>query len=203
MPDIQIKVIKCANCGSTLNVEINDEITYCISCGSGFELVDGKLCPIEVNFISPLKAQQGELIYKPFWKLEADVTVIDRDAGGGFLKKIFTGNTTGAGGILNFVIPAFDCSIVSLKKLAMYYTFQNPPLSPQKFSVSLKGFSYGRDDARKLAEFTLISFEAEKPDTIRSLRYEIKFLNDSILGMPFYLLQDKTLIDAVTGMNVK
>ncbi|MGB9696144.1 MAG: hypothetical protein ACP5P3_00330 [Ignavibacteria bacterium] len=202
MSDIQISVIKCANCGSTLNVEVNDEITYCISCGSGFELVDGKLYPIEVNFISPIKPQEGELIYKPFWKLETNVNIIERDAGGG-VKKVFSGVTSKGGGILNFVIPAFDCSIEALKKLSMYYTFQNPTLFPQKFSVSLKGFSYSRDDARKLAEFTLISFEAEKSDTVRSLKYEIKFLNDSILGIPFYLLQNKTLIDAVSGMSIK
>lgn len=203
MSDIYIIAIKCANCGSTLSVEINDVITYCTSCGSGFELVDGKLCPIEVNFISPIKPQQGDLIYKPFWELKANVSIIERDASGGFLRKIFTGSASEGGGMLNFVIPAFDCSIESLKKLAMYYTFQTPILSPQKFSVSLKGFSYGREDARKLAEFTLISFEAEKSDTIRSLKYEIEFLNDSILGIPFYLLKDKTLIDAVSGMSIR
>lgn len=203
MSDIRITAIQCANCGSTLSVEVNDMITYCISCGSGFELVDGKLQPIEINFIAPIHSQPGELIYKPFWKLETSVNIIERYASEGFLKKLFSGNTPGAEGIVNFVIPAFDCSIDSLKKLAMHYTFQAPGLSPQKFSVSLKGFSYGRKDARKLAEFILISFEAEKPDTIRSFKYELKFLNESILGVPFYYLQDKTLFDAVSGINVR
>jgi len=203
MSEIQIMVVKCTNCGSTLNVEVNDEITYCISCGSGFELVDGKLFPIEVNFISPTIPEQGKLIYKPFWKLETNVNIIERDAGSNLFKKLFSNNSSQPERLLNFVIPAFDCSIESLKKLAFYYTFQNPPLSPQKFSINLKGFSYGREDARKLAEFILISFEAEKPDTIRSLKYELKFLNDSILGIPFYLLENKTLIDGVSGMIVK
>jgi hypothetical protein len=55
---------------------------------------------------------------------------------------------------------------------------------------------------RKIAEFILISFEAEKSDTMKTFRYDMKFNSYEILGIPFYKQADGKLKDGVLGIVV-
>lgn len=194
----KLEAIKCKNCGSGLMVDINDAITYCSNCGSGFELVDGEMQPIEINFAAAAMRPDGEMIYKPFWFVRANVDITKREASGGFLGKMF-GNKPQMQFSMNFYIPAFDCDIETLKNLAQIYTSQNPVASPQKYNTKLTGFAYGKEDAKKLCEFILISFEAEKKDTIKEFEFTIKYNSFEILGIPFYRNSDGRLTDGIFG----
>lgn len=201
MADFKLEAIKCKNCGSGLVVEINDYITYCGNCGSGFELVNGELQPIEVNFSSVAIPGNAEVIYKPFWLMKTNVEILERTAAGGFMKNLFGGSNE-TKGPLTFYIPAFYCSLDNLKKLASEFTKKNPVASPQKFNTKLTGFAYGKEDAKKLARFIFISFEAEKSDTMKTLRFSIDFNSCEILGIPFYKETGGKLKDAVLGIEI-
>ena len=201
MADFKLEAIKCKNCGSGLVVEINDYVTYCGSCGSGFEIVNGELQPIEINFASTAIPGNSEVFYKPFWLMKADIEILERTAAGGFIKNLFGGSSATSGSLV-FYIPAFYCKLDSLKALASSFTQKNPVASPQKYNAKLTGFAYGKDDAKKLAEFLLISFEAEKSDMMKTFRYNITFNSCEILGIPFYKVGDGKLKDAVLGIEV-
>gem|GEM_PF-6610580 len=87
--DFKLIAVKCKNCDSGLVVEVNDNITYCMSCGSGFEIiVDGELIPIEINFAAATIRGNGEPIYKPFWLLKTTVTIHERNALSQFTKEM-------------------------------------------------------------------------------------------------------------------
>ncbi|MGV8017905.1 MAG: hypothetical protein AB2L26_06930 [Ignavibacteria bacterium] len=201
MSEFKLEAIKCKNCGSGLMVEINDFVTYCTNCGSGFEIVNGLLQPIEVNFAQPARPAEGEIVYKPFWILKTNVTILERTSSGGFLKNLFGGND-GAGGAIKFYIPAFRLPVDNMREMASAFTIKDPVASPRKFNVKVTGFTYGREDALKIAEFLLISFEAEKSDTMKTFRYDIKVDSYEILGIPFYKLSNGTMRDAIIGMSV-
>jgi hypothetical protein len=201
MADFKLQAVQCKNCGSGLVVELNDNITYCSSCGSGFEINQDVFTPIEVNFAAAALRQEGEMIYKPFWFLKTNVNILTRDTTGGFISKMFGSKEKPSGEII-FYIPAFACSIETMKNLAQAFTTKNPVSSPQKSNAKITGFAYGKDDAKKLAEFILISIEAEKSDTIKSLEYEIDFKSCEILGIPFYKGADGHLTDAVLGIKI-
>lgn len=201
MSDFKLEAIKCKNCGSGLVVEINDNVTYCGSCGSGFEIVNGELQPIEINFAATAIPGNSEVIYKPFWIIRTDVEILERTAAGGFIKNLFGGSSATSGSIV-FYIPAFYCKLDSLKNLASAFTQKNPVASPQKYNAKLIGFAYGKEDAKKLAEFLLISFEAEKSDMMKTFRYNLRFNSFEILGIPFYKIGDGKLKDAVLGVEV-
>ncbi len=200
MADFKLEAIKCRSCGSGLVVELNDFITYCTSCGNGFEITESGLQPIEINFATAAIRGEGELVYKPFWFLKSRIEILERESSGGFFKNLFGGGNSSSGEI-KFYIPAFYCHIDSLKSLATQFTLKNPVASPQKFNTKITGFSYGREDAMKLAEFLLISFEAEKNDTMKTFRYEINFDSYEILGIPFYKSADGHLTDAILGIK--
>nr|MBA3706526.1 hypothetical protein [Bacteroidota bacterium] len=79
---------------------------------------------------------------------------------------------------------------------------RNPVASPKKYNTKLVGFDYGKEDAKKLAEFILISLEAEKNDVMKSFKYEMKFDSMEILGIPFYSLGNGRYKDAVLGIEI-
>ncbi len=202
MSDFILEAVKCKKCDSGLMVEVNDNIVYCSSCGSGFEIIEGVLTPIEINFAAAAIRSEGEMIYKPFWLLKSNINIAERKASGNFLKNIFGGSNDNTSGNITFYIPAFYCSIEAMKNLATQFTMRNPVASPQKYNTKLVGFAYGKEDAKKLAEFILISLEAEKSDTMKSFNYDMKFESMEILGIPFYKQGNGRLKDAVLGIEI-
>lgn len=202
MSDFILEAVKCKKCASGLLVEVNDNIVYCSSCGSGFEIINGELIPIEINFAAAALRGEGEMIYKPFWLLKTQLNISERKASGNFLKNIFGGSNDNTSGDIIFYIPAFYCPIETMKNLATQFTIKHPVASPQKYNTKLTGFAYGKEDAKKLAEFILISLEAEKSDTMKSFKYDMKFESMEILGIPFYKLPDGRFRDAVLGIEL-
>ena len=197
----KLETVQCKNCGSGLSVELNDNITYCTSCGSGFEILEDVASPINVGFIPPAIREEAEIIYKPFWLVNAHINILERTSTGGALTKMF-GSENENSFDMKFYIPAFYCNLDSMKGLAQVFTAKNPGASPQKYNTKLTGFAYGKDDAKKLCEFILISYEAEKKDTMKTFRYNITFNSFEILGVPFYKFADGKLKDAIFGNGI-
>lgn len=202
MSDFKLEAVKCKQCGSGLVVEVNDNIVYCTSCGSGFEIINGEMTPIEINFAAAAIREDGEVIYKPFWLLKTTINIMERKASGNFLKNIFGGSNENTGGELIFYIPAFYCSLDVMKNLATQFTMKNPVASPQKYNVKLTGFAYGKEDAKKLAEFILISMEAEKSDVMKDFNYKMDFTSLEIVGVPFYNTGNGRMKDALLGITI-
>ncbi|MBS1493540.1 MAG: hypothetical protein JST55_08515 [Bacteroidetes bacterium] len=202
MSDFKLVAIKCKSCDSGLVVSLNDNITYCQSCGSGWEIIDGELHPIEINFAAAAMRGDGELVYKPFWLVTANINILERESSGGFFSNLFGGSKEQTSGTIKFYIPAFTCELEKMKNLALAFTSSNPVASPQKFNTRLVGFNYGKEDAKKLAEFLLITIEAEKSDTIKTFRYDMNFEKLEILGIPFYRLPNNKMKDALMGIEI-
>lgn len=202
MSDFILEAVKCKKCDSGLVVEVNDNIVYCSSCGSGYEIIDGELIPIEINFAAAALRAEGEMIYKPFWLIKTNVEILERKAGGNFLKNLFGGSNEQTSGEIIFYIPAFHCFLEVMKDLSTQFTMKNPVASPQKYNTKLVGFAYGKEDAKKLAEFILISLEAEKSDVMKNFQYRLNFLSFEILGIPFYKTSDGVLKDAILGIEI-
>ncbi len=201
MSDFILEAVKCKKCASGLVVEVNDNIVYCSSCGSGFEIIDGEFSPIEINFAAAALRSEGEMIYKPFWLLKTKINIQERKASGNFLSNLFGGSIENPTGEISFYVPAFYCPIETMKILSTQFTMRNPVASPQKYNTKLVGFDYGKQDAKKLAEFILISLEAEKNDTMKSFKYEMNFESMEILGIPFYKLGKGRYKDAILGIE--
>lgn len=201
MESFKLIAVKCKNCASGLTVEMNDTIVYCSSCGSGWEIINDDLQPIEIGFARPLVNGQGEVVYKGFWLVDAYVKINSKDASGGLFSSFFGSSNKTEGKIL-FYVPAFWMTIDSVKNLGSQFTLRNPVSSPQKYNVKVTGFTFSKDDARKIAEFIFLSAEAEKKDTIRNINYEMKVNSYSVLGIPFYKQPNGRLRDAVLGIEI-
>lgn len=205
--------LDCPSCGAALAAEGEDVVYYCTACAAGFRLGAGPategtggggevLVPVEVSFVA--SPGTAAAVYLPFWLLGATVTLHERQAAGGSwsgLVSFFLGDrsTTGtAPGEGTFAIPAFACPLGEAVALAGRYTQALPELG-ERLGERLTGGCYGVEDAQKLAHFTLIAAEAEKPDTLRRLEYSIDFGPARLLGVPF-VRHGSGLADAVFGL---
>jgi hypothetical protein len=202
MEDFKLVAIKCIKCDSGLTVEVNDSVVYCSSCGNGYEILNDKLVPIEINFAKALLAGNGETVYKPFWLLRTHLKILSRDSSGGWLSNIFGGNTNKTEGDVVFYVPGFWMTIDSVKNIGCTFTQKNPVASPQKYNVKMTGMNFSKEDARKLADFIFLSIEAEKSDMLKNIQYQMDVKSTEILGIPFYRLPDGKLQDAVLGIEV-
>ncbi len=201
MEDFKLIAVKCKSCDSGLTVEMNDNIVYCSSCGNGWEIVNEELVPVDIGFAKPLIQEQGELVYKGFWMVDAYVKIHSRDSSGGWISSLFGGANKTEGDVM-FYVPAFWMPIESAKQIGVTFTTKNAVPSPEKYNVKLTGFNYTKEDAKKIAEFIFLSIEAEKNDTVRNISYDLKVKSYKVLGVPFYKQPNGRLKEAITGIEV-
>jgi len=182
--------LDCPACGAPLAAEATDVVYYCTACRSGFRYdpsVPRRLAPVEVAFVaSPHRAAEG---YAPFWLLPARVEILERDAGASGVISGLLGFFTGAtddspAGDGTFVVPAFPLPIADAVELALRYTLELPGFDELR-GERLTGGVCDVDDARKLAEYTLVASEVRKRDTLRNLRYDLSFGPARLLGVPW------------------
>lgn len=194
--------LDCDNCGAPLAAESLDIVYYCTACYTGYSLdVEGeKLIPLEVSFVtSPHAAAER---YLPFWLLPAEIELHDRKAMGGGMGRLLQFFTGGSGdesaGPGHFVIPAYETPLARIVQLALRYTLEFPQLG-ERLGERLTGGRFGPEDAQKLAHYVLIAAEADKPDILQNLSYDLRFGKPRLLGIPF-ARSGGSLADSLFGL---
>lgn len=206
---LRLVALKCEKCGSLLDADQNDVVYYCNNCDTGYELINEKdeLVPAEVDFALPANVMDAEVIYYPFWVFDADITISSRDVSGssGIIGELFKknqGDGGTAGHVKKFYVPAFDTSLENIKKLGLGFT-QHQPDYETVTKDKVRGCIYSSKDAEKIAEFIFLSLEAEKPDKLSSISYDLGLSSSKIVGMPFYRTEGTGLVDGILGIKLK
>lgn len=196
--------LDCPSCGAAVNADGEDVVYYCTACRNGyrFDIEAKALLPMEVAFVSlPNVAVE---LYRPFWLLPATIDIQKRDGTGGSFRGLMnfflgSGEKDSSGGRGTFAVPAFHAPLPAVSTLVRRYTEKLPELG-EKLGERLLGGRYGVLDAKKLAHYALIASEVEKPDTLKQLRYKIKFGKPRLLGVPF-VRRDGKVVDAIFGIE--
>jgi hypothetical protein len=184
--------LDCPSCGAAVDAEGEDVAFYCVACRNGylFDETGKVLVPLDVSFVAASDRRAER--YLPFWRLAAEVTLLERKASGadpvGWISRFFTGEDNrrrkGVKGEGIFIVPAFRASLAATMRLTSEYTQAAPQLG-EKLGERLVGACYPVADAHKLTHFTLIAAEVEQRDTLQRLSYDIEFGAASLLGVPF------------------
>ena len=196
--DTQFELVPldCPSCGAPVAAEGEDVIYYCVACRNGYRYAPSEkgLVPVDVAFVTAAHVPAQR--YMPFWELSAAVTVRERRAKGGgvgspvaWLQSFFSNETSqqpARSGNGRFLVPAFHAGLGSTLELTRRYTQALPELG-ERLGERLLGGRYGTTDARKLAHFAVIASEVEKRDTLQQLRYDIRFGEPRLVGVPFVL----------------
>ena len=204
-PGYRLLELACPACGAGLEAEGGDVVYYCVACRNGHlvEEAAGRLAPVEVAFaVAPSRPAERHL---PVWLLPAEIEILERVASGGgglgrVLQALFGSTAEPAGKASGtFAVPAFDCDLERRVRLTTRFTAELPRLG-ERLGEKLTGGTLTPDDARKLAEFTLLAEEAGRPDTLRTLRYELRFGEPRLFGVPFARAADGNLADSFFGL---
>lgn len=204
-PEFRLVPLDCPSCGAPLEAREDDVVYYCTACRNGYryDFEEHALAPVEVAFVALPGAAADR--YLPFWLLPAEVEIRARKGlSGGFsgIMGLFTGgsdlDSPRIGG--TFAVPAFRAPLRSVTELTRRYTEKFPELD-ERLGEKLLGGCYGVRDAEKLAHFALIASEVEKPDTLKQLRYEIRFEAPRLLGVPF-VRKGEGLADGLFGIVI-
>ncbi len=180
--NIHLVSLRCSQCSQPLSADTNGIFLYCEACGAGFEIVDHReLVPIPVYF-----ARKGKqhLEFAPFWAFDATLQLTKRDAKGGFfsspkgLVQLFEKRQG-----LRFYVAASNKDLNSKEPVGLQLTYEQPEfeyLHPQKMFPSVE---ITQEDARKIADYLLITSEIEQKDTLRTLEYSLTLQNPMLIAI--------------------
>ena len=181
--------LECETCGASIAAEGMDVVFYCSACHNGYRYNREKsgLIPVEVTFVS--RPDLVVDLYRPFWLIPAEVRILRREVKSkgfsGLLSGFFdTGEEASDTGSGSFAIPAFNLEIGRTIELSRRYTSELPGID-QKLGERLVGGCYDVEDAKKIAHYSIIATEVDKPDLLKNIRYEIQFGESRLLGVPF------------------
>lgn len=183
---VHLKSVKCPACGTALEGKVADRVYLC-SCGVLHTRDDEGVRELKYTIAAPKDpaTPPTAVIYIPFWRLDSDVAIHYTKSEGGFFNKLF--GKDWKGGKVSIFVPAVDWEPGTYKHWASAITSK-----PPKFE-NVKDFgSYEREpvvidemEAKQLADFLILTFEAEKPGVLQEISYEVKVFDMSVLYLPF------------------
>jgi hypothetical protein len=138
-----------------------------------------------IAMVSDPSTPPSGVIYIPFWRLDSDVAIHYTQSEGGFFNKLF--GKDWKGGRVSIYIPAVDWSPDMFKQWASTLTSKPPALRPAKDFGPYDREPVVMDEveAKQLADFLILTFEAEKPGVLQQISYEVKVFNMALLYVPF------------------
>lgn len=183
---VKLISVKCPSCGTALEGKVADRVYLC-DCGVMHTRDDDGKREVNYTIAAPRdpNAPPTTLIYVPFWRLDSDVVIHYTRSEGGFFSKLF--GKDWKGGRVSIYIPAVDWDPGTFKHWASTLT-SHPP----KIGLMKEFGSYERDavtvdemEAQQLADFLILTFEAEKAGVLQEISYEVKVFDMSLLYIPF------------------
>jgi hypothetical protein len=189
---IDVLVIDCPACGQPIRKGEPDLVFLC-ECGALHTRHDSDARELkhEVAVARQETGRSQELTLVPFWRLECQVTIRHLASKEGFLSRLAraaSGAEVGQGGGATTVwVPAPEWDPASFKQWATWLSTDNPSLeyggdlgTAKRLAVDI-----GRDEAVTLADFVILTIEAERPGVLQELDYEVAVNQVVLVYLPF------------------
>ena len=179
--------VKCPSCNSPIYMKQKDSLFYCDKCNvmhvrdGGIERID-----FEVGEFNP--SAQGEKVYVPFWRVYASFVIRSKSVEGGSVFKL-TQWLKGANdsGNMFIYIPASEFDTANFRRLATQLTTSNPRYKTRLNFGGLPKLptSLSKKEAAELADFVVVTMEAEQPGTLQRLDYTLTVNDTKMVYLPF------------------
>ncbi len=184
---VKVTLVKCPQCGAPIQGDRADAVFVCAGCGAAHMRDDKGAHTLKYEVASPSAAMvaQGDPIYLPVWRLDTDVTILRERSEGGFFHKLFGANWKG--GRTMIWVPAVEWDPNSFKYWAQTLTTKPPQYTPaQGFGARKRmGLALSYLEAQQLADFIVLTFEAEKPGVLQDIDYQVRVNDGTLVYLPF------------------
>lgn len=179
--------VKCPQCNSPIQSKVKDKIFVCSQCGS-VHIRDGGIEKLDVEIAEFNPSAQGERSYMPFWRIYASFLVRSKSVEGGTLFKISSFLKGGSdSGNMFIYIPASELDPASFRRIAVQYT-ASPPRYPTRLNfggVNRSPATISKQEANELADFVVVTMEAEQPGVMQRLDYTLTINDTKLVYLPY------------------
>ena len=183
---VHLTAVKCPSCGQGIEGRSGDRVFLC-QCGVLHTRDDHGTRQLAYTIAAPRSpdAPIPSVVYIPFWQLDSHVTIHYERSEGGFFHKLF--GKDWRGGRMFIFVPAVDWDPSTYKHWATMLTTSPPGIRPgsgfgpySRWPVTVE-----EGEASQLADFMILTFEAEKPGVLQEISYEVRVLGSALLFLPF------------------
>lgn len=184
---MRVVQVKCPQCNSAITMKQKDTLFYCTQCNTihirenGVEKLD-----YEIADFNP--SAQGDRWYVPFWRVYASFVVLSKRVEGGTAFKLFSWlKGSSDSGNMFIYIPAPELDTATFRRLATMLT-SNPPRYSTRLNfgnVNRVSAALSRKEAAELADFVVVTMEAEQPGVLQSLDYKLTVNDTKLVYLPF------------------
>jgi len=183
--------VKCPKCKSLFFSKSTDMAFLCENCGT-LHMREDEIKIFEYEFWKFSKNMEGERYYMPFWKIDASVDIRKSDVVG--IMKIAT-LLQDKTRVASIYIPGIELSPEDFRKWSNILTFHTPKFEIEKSAKPQRiPLTVGEKEAEKLADFLILTYEAEKPGVLQYIDYEMKINEKKIVYVPVYLSNNKYVL---------
>ncbi len=175
--------LTCPACRAGLEAEPEQTVFLCSQCGASWNLDDAPGAPARLRALvirySP--ELRGSVTGRPFWVAGGQVQVGRRDVHG-------WGSQEGAAAQTwavprRFFIPAFKCDLNSTLDLGRRLLNESPQ-PPNGSAAPFLPVVVSSRDLHGLAEFVIVSIEADRGDNLKTLRYALELGEPELWVLP-------------------
>jgi hypothetical protein len=176
---IELKLLKCPQCSTPVPAEEDEVAWVCATCGAGLQLTGEGLALLKVHWAAPRAGSRVES-WRPFWAFAGMAQFSQRDSYSGHTEPEALWNNA-----LWFYVPAYICPLAQLQSLGADLTRRQPALQERPAIGPLQGCTFLPEDARRAAEFVVLTIEAARPDKLRSVQFTLQLAPPELWVLPF------------------
>lgn len=174
-----VKNLVCSSCGSPLRSKEADLVLFCPHCGSTMEFVDVDAGPVGLHIFAA-SAAESAVVYVPFWRVDAHISVDRVESTGGFLGR----GAQPLRGDQRFYV----CAAGGVKDSWNVEFTRAPPVAEE-----VSGFGRAArlaavktsGAAAKDAEFLFLKQEVAAAGTLQEIEYTFAVTGHEVVYVPF------------------
>jgi hypothetical protein len=195
---LKLVALRCPECNEALSAEDEHIVVTCERCGTAVRLGDQGLSRVSVSYARP-KSGARVVRWRPFWVFHGRVHIRRRDAKGSssgmaqVLGLLDLGHGSGDErltiweGPRDLYVPAWELSPQATKGLGGNLIHSQPSLErvPQPTDARLTPATLTPADALKMLDFIVLSIEAQRPDWLENLAFQLEVGEPALWALPF------------------
>jgi hypothetical protein len=179
--------VKCPQCNSPIQMKQKDKVFYCTQCNT-MHIRDGGIEKLDYEVAEFNPTAQGERVYMPFWRIYATFVVRSKSVEGGTLFRLSTMLKGGSdSGSMFIYVPAAELDTANFRRIAVQFT-SNSPRYPTRLNfgnVARLPAAISKQEAGELADFVVVTMEAEQPGVLQKLDYDLTVNDTKLVYLPF------------------
>jgi len=187
---MKVVQVKCPHCSNPLMMKQKDQLLFCETCKT-MHIRDGGVHLIDYEIADFGRGAALDRVYVPFWRMYSSFIIKHIESEGGSYSKLagwVTGKQDGsASGDIFVFVPAAEFDPATFKRLAVMFTVQTPRYNSRLDFGGVPRLPAGvkKEEAMELADFVVVTMEAEKPGVLQHLDYELTVHDARVIYLPF------------------